>query len=74
MRVTMMGNVGGPDGSVLETGETYELPEGFARTLVFQRRAVPADGAELEDPGVVTVNGDPMLPPENRAAKAPRKR
>ncbi len=74
MRVTMRSNVAGPDYSVLETGETYDLPEPFARALVFQGRAVLEDGGTLEDPGVVTMNGDALVAPENRAAKAPRRR
>jgi hypothetical protein len=71
--VTMLANVGGPSYTVLEEGETYDLEHGFARTLVAQRRAVPADGVELEDPGVVTVNGDPLVSTD-RAAKPKRTR
>lgn len=74
MRVIMRSNVGGPDYSVLETGEAYDLPDGFARALIHQGRAVLEDGGTLEDPGVVTMNGDALVAPENRAAKAPRKR
>lgn len=73
LTVTMTANVGGPDYTVLEDGGTYDLPEVFARALVTQGRAVMADGSELEDPGIVTQNGDPLVA-DNRAAKAPRKR
>lgn len=60
LEVTMRANVGGPNYTVLEDGQTYELEAGFARTLVAQGRAQMADGSELEDPGVTTVNGDPL--------------
>lgn len=73
MRITMRGNVAGEAGAILEEGETYDVADNFARALVFQGRAVVADGEPLEDPGVVTMNGDAMVA-ENRAAKAPRKR